>query len=268
LGDAESSLGDAKSSLGDVQAALLGYALLALLVFVLAVVCTLTDPIERNLRRKLQFHKEGREWSDTLHSQVTPVPTPPPSKGFKPAPDPSSLQRPPPRVSQGPSGEGPGKPNCRFSPNFLLPITLLQLLGLRASVQVEDEPFFCALCEVSVKATAKHCRACDKCVEGFDHHCKWLNNCVAARNYRSFFWLVATTSVLVAVHVRQSATPPPPSNREREQLDGNPPQAQAAPAEAFCPPPNNSTSVHAPQLQSATRVHTHPPTAISSSESV
>jgi len=70
-----------------------------------------------------------------------------------------------------------------------------------AHVQVESEAFFCALCEVSVNASAKHCRACDKCVEGFDHHCKWLNNCVATRNYRSFFWLVAATSALVAVHL-------------------------------------------------------------------
>jgi len=56
----------------------------------------------------------------------------------------------------------------------------------------DEAGLFCQLCDRNVHAGSKHCRACDKCVAHFDHHCKWLNNCVGARNYHSFFALVAT----------------------------------------------------------------------------
>ena len=55
----------------------------------------------------------------------------------------------------------------------------------------DEAGLFCQLCDRNVHAGSKHCRACDKCVAHFDHHCKWLNNCVGARNYHSFFALVA-----------------------------------------------------------------------------
>ena len=55
----------------------------------------------------------------------------------------------------------------------------------------EEAGLFCQLCDRNVHAGSKHCRACDKCVAHFDHHCKWLNNCVGAKNYHSFFALVA-----------------------------------------------------------------------------
>ena len=55
----------------------------------------------------------------------------------------------------------------------------------------DEAGLFCQLCDRNVHAGSKHCRACDKCVAHFDHHCKWLNNCVGAKNYHSFFALVA-----------------------------------------------------------------------------
>ena len=56
----------------------------------------------------------------------------------------------------------------------------------------DEAGLFCQLCDRNVHAGSKHRRACDKCVAHFDHHRKWLNNCVGARNYHSFFALVAT----------------------------------------------------------------------------
>ena len=51
-------------------AALVGYGALAVAVVALNAVCTLTDPIERNLSRKLQYQKQGKAWSDSRDSQV------------------------------------------------------------------------------------------------------------------------------------------------------------------------------------------------------
>jgi len=46
------------------------YGILAVCVAVLDLVCTLVDPSDPNLLRKLEFIKSGREWDDTLHSAV------------------------------------------------------------------------------------------------------------------------------------------------------------------------------------------------------
>jgi hypothetical protein len=50
------------------------YGLLALLVLVLDLMCTLKDPSDTNLLHKLKFIKSGKEWDDALHSQVTDPP--------------------------------------------------------------------------------------------------------------------------------------------------------------------------------------------------
>jgi hypothetical protein len=55
-------------------AALVGYGALAVTVLALDAVCTLTDPMESNLSRKLQFQKEGKTWSDSHDSQVSCLP--------------------------------------------------------------------------------------------------------------------------------------------------------------------------------------------------
>ncbi|TVU47982.1 hypothetical protein EJB05_07600 [Eragrostis curvula] len=61
----------------------------------------------------------------------------------------------------------------------------------------EEGMFFCSLCEAEVLKNSKHCRVCDKCVDGFDHHCRWLNNCIGKRNYRGFFFLMASAVILI-----------------------------------------------------------------------
>ncbi|KAH7290539.1 hypothetical protein KP509_30G052700 [Ceratopteris richardii] len=56
----------------------------------------------------------------------------------------------------------------------------------------DEAAFFCTLCQTQVCKYSKHCRSCDKCVDCFDHHCKWLNNCVGKKNYITFVSLMAT----------------------------------------------------------------------------
>mmetsp|Transcript_13029 Transcript_13029/g.33267 ORF Transcript_13029/g.33267 Transcript_13029/m.33267 type:complete len:288 (+) Transcript_13029:34-897(+) len=58
---------------------------------------------------------------------------------------------------------------------------------------------FCHVCQSRVRRESKHCRICDKCVDGFDHHCIWLNNCIGAKNYASFFKLLASAAILLCV---------------------------------------------------------------------
>eukprot|EP00241_Pyramimonas_parkeae_P001971 CAMPEP_0114229418 /NCGR_PEP_ID=MMETSP0058-20121206/2894_1 /TAXON_ID=36894 /ORGANISM="Pyramimonas parkeae, CCMP726" /LENGTH=479 /DNA_ID=CAMNT_0001340487 /DNA_START=438 /DNA_END=1877 /DNA_ORIENTATION=+ len=49
---------------------LAAYSAIAVLVVILDFACTLTDPSDSNLKRKLNFVKEKREWDDGIHSQV------------------------------------------------------------------------------------------------------------------------------------------------------------------------------------------------------
>jgi DHHC palmitoyltransferase len=57
------------------------------------------------------------------------------------------------------------------------------------------------LLQSHIDQTSKHCTICNKCVVGFDHHCVWLNCCIAAANYRHFFNLLVSASVLLIVQI-------------------------------------------------------------------
>ncbi|XP_022151860.1 protein S-acyltransferase 18 isoform X2 [Momordica charantia] len=63
----------------------------------------------------------------------------------------------------------------------------------------EDDTTFCSLCNFLVQRHSKHCRTCNRCVEGFDHHCRWLNNCVGKKNYTTFFLLMISVLLMLAI---------------------------------------------------------------------
>lgn len=59
----------------------------------------------------------------------------------------------------------------------------------------------CSACVSRVNRLSRHCLICDKCVVDYDHHCRWLNNCIGEANYRPFICLIASTQLLVGVHM-------------------------------------------------------------------
>ncbi|GIQ86819.1 hypothetical protein KIPB_008744 [Kipferlia bialata] len=65
----------------------------------------------------------------------------------------------------------------------------------------EGRTSYCVVCNLAVNYKVKHCKLCNKCVLGFDHHCAWLNTCVGFRNYRPFFAVLCTVTLLFAVVV-------------------------------------------------------------------
>ena len=55
---------------------------------------------------------------------------------------------------------------------------------------------YCYTCFHFRPPRTSHCAECDNCVEKFDHHCLWMGTCVGKRNYKYFFYLVLTVSIL------------------------------------------------------------------------
>ncbi|KAJ9155422.1 Palmitoyltransferase [Pleurostoma richardsiae] len=65
-----------------------------------------------------------------------------------------------------------------------------------ATAAMEVPTKYCKTCNIWRPPRAHHCRLCDNCVETADHHCVWINNCVGRRNYRYFFTMVVTMTLL------------------------------------------------------------------------
>ncbi|KAG6573615.1 Protein S-acyltransferase 18, partial [Cucurbita argyrosperma subsp. sororia] len=81
----------------------------------------------------------------------------------------------------------------------LIPFPLVMKDDVVTSDHNEEDLTFCSLCNFEVKRHSKHCRTCNRCVEGFDHHCRWLNNCVGKKNYTTFFLLMVSVMLMLAI---------------------------------------------------------------------
>ncbi|KAG9240937.1 DHHC palmitoyltransferase-domain-containing protein [Calycina marina] len=55
---------------------------------------------------------------------------------------------------------------------------------------------YCKTCNIWRPPRGHHCRICDNCIETQDHHCVWINNCVGRRNYRYFFTLLVSSTIM------------------------------------------------------------------------
>jgi len=61
---------------------------------------------------------------------------------------------------------------------------------------------YCPWCDKSHSGHRRyHCHKCHKCVTGFDHHCDFLNQCIGEHNYREWFWMVASMSLMSITEV-------------------------------------------------------------------
>ncbi|OMJ80445.1 hypothetical protein SteCoe_19296 [Stentor coeruleus] len=64
----------------------------------------------------------------------------------------------------------------------------------------------CAICNSAINLFSRHCVTCNKCVYKYDHHCQWVNNCIGSKNYKSFFVLIITCTLMSALITSSSIT--------------------------------------------------------------
>lgn len=54
----------------------------------------------------------------------------------------------------------------------------------------------CSICKSPIQLFSKHCTSCNKCIYKYDHHCFWVNNCIGGKNYKIFFAMVISNTLL------------------------------------------------------------------------
>lgn len=60
---------------------------------------------------------------------------------------------------------------------------------------------YCTVCCKNVHVYSYHCKACKRCADEFDHHCIFLNVCIGRKNYSSFFRILLTMIVFLAINI-------------------------------------------------------------------
>ncbi|OMJ95438.1 hypothetical protein SteCoe_1205 [Stentor coeruleus] len=72
--------------------------------------------------------------------------------------------------------------------------------------QADSIYLHCTICNKEINLFSRHCVTCNKCIYKYDHHCYWVNNCIGSRNYKPFFVLIISSTLMCAILVSSSFT--------------------------------------------------------------
>lgn len=81
------------------------------------------------------------------------------------------------------------------------------LLYIKKSNRQTDYIYLhCTICNSDINLFSRHCVTCNKCIHKYDHHCHWVNNCIGSKNYKPFFVLIISSTLMCAILVSSSFT--------------------------------------------------------------